>query len=465
MNALRRRHPIDVELRGNGVHRAGGGFAVEVLPAAEETHRVEKSEHQVGVGHGGRGPTTPVAGRPRIGPGTARADMQYAARVDVGDRAATGANACDVQTVQGDPMAGDPPVGGDRSLTLDDERHVGARAAHVEGDEIAVFEDPARVACRRHPAGRPRQDSTGGEPDRVGHSRESAVRLHDQDRPGVARLGQALGEALEVALQHRADVRVDHGRADPLELLDLGEHLGGERHVHPGQGADERLGGDALVLRRAVGVQIAHRHRLDLLGGEGANGRAQRGTPERRRHDAVSPDALAHRQAQMARHQRIRRGLAKRVAVVLESLAHLQDVAMPLGGEQAEPRALALEQRIGRDRGSVDDTIGGAKKRSPLNAERAGKQLQSGEHADRLIPRCRGGLGDRNTAVVVDGDEIGERAAHVDADAIPGRRFSHIRMFSFNHVRLRLRPGGTDRNPVISLYKCAASLGGTSRLG
>ena len=222
VNAFRRRHPIDVEPCGNGVHRAGGGFAVEALPAAEETHRVEKSEHQVGVGHGGRGPTTPIAGRPRIGPGTARADVQYAARVDVGDRAATGANACDVQTVQGDPIAGDPPVGGDRSLTLDDERHVGARAAHVEGDEIAVFEDPARVACRRHPAGRPRQDSTGGEPDRVGHSRESAVRLHDQDRPGVARLGQVLGEALEVALQHRADVRVDHGRADPLELLRSG---------------------------------------------------------------------------------------------------------------------------------------------------------------------------------------------------------------------------------------------------
>ena len=355
VNALRRRHPIDVEPCGNGVHRAGGGFAVEVLPAAEETHRVEKSEHQVGVGHSGRGPTTPVAGRPRVGAGTARTDVQYAARVDVGDRAAAGANARDVQTVQGDPMAGDPPVGGDRSLTLDDERHVGARAAHVEGDEIAMFEDPARVACRRHPAGRPREDSTGGEPDRVGHSRESAVRLHDEDRPGVARVGQAFGEALEVALQHRADVRVDHRRADPLELL-----------------------------------------------------------------AAVSPDALAHRQAQMTRDQGIRGGLAERVVVVLESLAHLQDVAMPLGGEQAEPGSLAFEQRIGRDGGPVDDAIRRAEQRGPLNAERAGEQLQPGEHADRLIPRRRGGFGDHSATVVVDGNEIGERAAYVDADPVAG---------------------------------------------
>ena len=93
---------------------------------------------------------------------------------------------------------------------------------------------------------------------------------------------------------------------------------------------------------------------------------------------------------------------------------------MPLGGEQAELRALALEQRVGRDRGAVDDALSGAKKRSPVNAERAGKQLQSSEHADRLIPRCRSGLGNHGATVVVDGNEIGERAAHVDADPVAG---------------------------------------------
>ena len=425
VNAFGRGHAVDGEPRGNRVHCAGGGLAVEPLPAAEETHRIEEPEHQVGVGHGGRGSAPPVAGRPRIGAGATRADVQHATRVDVGDRATARADARDVETVQGDPMTGDPPVGRDRGLALDDERHVGARTAHVEGDEIAVLDDPARVACRRHPAGRPREDPAGGEPDRIGHGREPAVRLHDQHRPRIARLGHTLGEAFEIAFEHGADVRVDHGGADPLELLDLREHLRGEGHVHPGQGAGERLGGDALVLRRAVGVQVAHRHRLDPLGGERANRRAQRCTPKRRRLAAVGPDALAHRHAQMTRDQGVRCRLAERVAVVLEPLAHLQDVAVPLGGEQAELGSLALEQRIGRDSGPVDDAICRAEQRGPLDAERVGEQAQPGEHTDRLIPRRGGGFRDRGPSAVVDGDQIGECAAHIHTDAITGLRLVH----------------------------------------
>ena len=185
VDALRRGHAADAEPRGNGVHRPGGGLHIEPLPAAEETCRVEEAEHEVGVGHGRCGPAPPVAGRSRIGAGTGRADVQHTAGVDAGDGAATRADARDVEAVQGDPVTGDPAVGGDRGLALHDERHVGARAAHVEGDEVAVPEDPARVPCRRHPAGRSRKDSAGGEPDRIGHCRESAVRLHDEHRPSV----------------------------------------------------------------------------------------------------------------------------------------------------------------------------------------------------------------------------------------------------------------------------------------
>ena len=249
MNAFGRRHAVDAESRGDGVDRAGGGLRIEPLPAAEKPFRVEKSEHQVGVGHGRRGPAPCVAGRPRVGAGAARTDVQHAARVDMGDGAAARADARDVQTVQGDPMSGDAPVGGNGRLALHDERHVGARAAHVEGDEVAVLENPARVARRRDPAGRSGEDSAGGEPNRVGHGREPAVRLHDEHRPGIARPGQSLGQAFEIALERGSHVRVDHRRADPLEFLDLGEYLGGEGHVRAGQSAGERLGGDALVVR------------------------------------------------------------------------------------------------------------------------------------------------------------------------------------------------------------------------
>ena len=429
VDPLRRGHAADAEPRGEGVHRTGGGLCVEPLPAAEETYRVEEAEHEVGVGHGRCGSAPPVAGRPRVGAGAGRADVQHAARVDAGDGAAPGADAGDVEAVQGDPVAGDPPIGGDRGLALHDERQVGAGAAHVEGDEVAVIEDPARMACRRHPAGRSREHPAGGEPDRIGHGRESAMRLHDQHRPGVAGLGQALGEAVEIAFQHGADVGVDHGGADPFVLLDLREHLGGEGHVRAGQGAGERRGGTPLVLRRAVGVQVAHRHRLDLFGREGAKGRAQRCASQRRRLAAVGPDAFAHRKTQMARNQRIRRRLAKRVAVVLEPFAHLQDVAMPLGGEEADPGALAFQQRIGRDRGSVDDAIRRAEERGPVDAERRGEQIQSFEHPDRLVPRRRSGFRHRDPPAAVDGDEIGERAADIHTDPVPGPGFLPIHLF------------------------------------
>ena len=133
---------------------------------------------------------------------------------------------------------------------------------------------------------------------------------------------------------------------------------------------------------------------------------------------AVRPDAFAHRQAQMPRDQGIGRRLSERVAVVLEPFAHFEDIPVPLGGEQAELRALALQQRIGRDGGAVNDALGRAEERGPVDAERFGDQLQSGEHADGLILWGRGRFRGRDPSAVVDGDEVGERASDVDADSV-----------------------------------------------
>ena len=120
----------------------------------------------------------------------------------------------------------------------------------------------------------------------------------------------------------------------------------------------------------------------------------------------------------MPRDQGSRRRLAQRVAVVLEPFAHLQHVAVALGGQKAEFRSLALQQRIGRDGGAVNDALGRAEERGPVDAERFGDQLQSGEHADGLILWGRGGFRGRDTPAVVDGDEVGERASDVDADSV-----------------------------------------------
>jgi hypothetical protein len=49
---------------------------------------------------------------------------------------------------------------------------------------------------------------------------------------------------------------------------------------------------------------------------------------------------------------------AQIVAVVLQSLAHLDHIAMAFGGQQPDPGAVVLEERVGRDRGAVDDPLG-----------------------------------------------------------------------------------------------------------
>ena len=50
---------------------------------------------------------------------------------------------------------------------------------------------------------------------------------------------------------------------------------------------------------------------------------------------------------------------------------------MALGRQQPDARPLALEQRIGRDRGAVDDALGLGKQRMQLHPERLGQAFQA----------------------------------------------------------------------------------------
>ena len=63
---------------------------------------------------------------------------------------------------------------------------------------------------------------------------------------------------------------------------------------------------------------------------------------------------LRHRQAQVARHQRLRQHDVQVVLVVTAFVAHRDHVAKSFGGEQRGAGALALDHRVGRQRGAVD---------------------------------------------------------------------------------------------------------------
>ena len=126
-----------------------GRCAVELAAAGERTLGIEPAEHEIGVRHGGLGAASPHRRRGRAG--RRRFAGRHRARREA-------------------PRAIEPPPapmlmmsrlrsairwparprdGGERRLSLDDQRDVGARPSHVEGDEVRRAEDLARPACSR----------------------------------------------------------------------------------------------------------------------------------------------------------------------------------------------------------------------------------------------------------------------------------------------------------------------------
>ena len=299
MYPLRRGQPIDAERCGDAVDRRLGRGPVEPAPSAQKTRRVEIAQHQVGVGDRRLGAALAVAGRPRSRAGARRADMQDAAVVDPRNRAAAGADAGDVEAVERDRVAGDAAAVGQARAPIDDQRNVGAGAAHVERDQIALADQPGRVDAAGDPARRPGQHGARRQPARLGDRRHPAMRLDDQGGPHIPGFGEPLFEAGEIARHGRPDIGIDHGRRDPLEFLDLRQHLGRQRDISRRQLVFDCRARRLLVARVAPCVQVAHRHRLDPLGLQDRDrrGRASRdraaSRPGRRRAAARAPPAAA----------------------------------------------------------------------------------------------------------------------------------------------------------------------------
>ena len=308
-------------------------------------------------------------------------------------------------------------VAGEMRLAALEQRDVGAGPAHVEGDEVALAEQARGVPAPRDAAGRAREDGARGQAHRVRDGRDAAVRLHDQHVALVARLAQPRAQVAQVAAEDRAHVGIHHGGAEALVLLDLREHVGGERHVGVGQQPREELSRLPLVAGIAVGVQVADRDRADSRGAQPADRRLRRGLRERRLHAAVEAHPLGHVEPSRARHQRDGRRHAQVVAVVLEALAHLDHVAVARGGQHADLRALALEQGVGGDGGAVHDEPGVGQQPARSVPSSRGEQGEAVHHADGRVGGGGGGLGEAHAPRVVHPDQIGEGPADVDADA------------------------------------------------
>jgi hypothetical protein len=119
-------------------------------------------------------------------------------------------------------------------------------------------------------------------------------------------------------------------------------------------------------------------------------------------------------------------------------------VAEALGGDETRPREPLLEQRVGGHRGAVADADDGG----PGLRHRRGRRgltnqphdlADSVEHADRGVVWRRRCLGGEDLAGgLVDGHDVGERAAGIDADPKAANPRRGLELLSDLHERDRV---------------------------
>jgi hypothetical protein len=148
---------------GDGGDGGAGRLCIQRHGAAQEEARIVIAEHQIGIGHGGKGAAAAVAGRAGGGTGGMRPDAQQADRVDGGDGAAAGADLDHVHRRRLDRQAGAfleavlaPGFHqrGDLRAAVLDQARLGGGAAHVEGQQIGVAGARAQQCRRQRAAGR-----------------------------------------------------------------------------------------------------------------------------------------------------------------------------------------------------------------------------------------------------------------------------------------------------------------------
>ena len=388
------------------------------MPPRKSSGR-SQPEHDHRVGGGRLGAAAAVGDRARVGARRARADAEDAARIDVGDGAAAGADRVDVD--HRDHRLVRPDLRVEQvlhaQLAFLREADVGRGPAHVERDHVLLARLPAGPDAAHHAGDRAgheqvdrldhgalgRRDARGG-----GHQVDARLDVHRAQR-GV--------EAADVARDLGADVGVQADGGEALVLAVLRDDLARD--------GDERLGEllahdrrDALLVHRVEErEEQADGDGLDLLGLEAANLRAHLVVIERDEDRAVLVDALVDRQPEAPPHDRLRlprQVLPEREVHRLLVARDVQDVAVALGRDHPDLGAVVLDHDVRRDGGAMEDLV----ELLGLDPGHRAQLADALDGADGGVCGRRGGLVDDHRArVVVDVDEVGERAADVDSDS------------------------------------------------
>ena len=218
----------------------------------------------------------------------------------------------------------------------------------------------------------------------------------------------------DVALHHRRHVRVGDRGNGALVLVHLRQHLGGDRDRHAGHHLVGNLPNALLVMAAGVGVHQADGQRLDPPRLEVAELLTQVVLFQLAHGLAARAGALVRLDGELQRRQRLGLGPYDPAGEDAghEGAGDLKHLPVALRGHDADARALAFQDGVGGDRRAVHH-VGDLGR---LDAGVVAYPLDAVEHADRGVVRGGGHLRAEGAAArLVDQQQIGERAADVDA--------------------------------------------------
>jgi hypothetical protein len=186
---------------------------------------------------------------------------------------------------------------------------------------------------------------------------QPAARLVDADPGPRQRLGEHRLQAADVARHDRLQIGVQNRGREALVFAKLGLDFRGQREMHIGQGVAQRARDRPLVRRVEIAEQKTDRTRFGAGSAHLVDHLRELRPIDRGADGAVGEDPLGQLEAMRARHQRRRIVGIEVVHVRPDLAADLQQVAKSSGGDQSDPAAGALDQRIGADRGAMGEAM------------------------------------------------------------------------------------------------------------
>ena len=304
-----------------------------------------------------------------------------------------------------------------RDLVAGDHGHLEARTAHLDQHLIPLAVAVTDEHTRRRARGGPRADREHRPLLDLGHTRRSTGNLHDQEVLLIAIVAKELGDLGQIVCDRGTDVGAQHCGAGPRVFPNPGQDVSAQCRI----GARHFLGEDRLYAPFVHGIDHrphqAHGDRVDAFLFEVGERTTHAVFVERFLNFAGIEHAFGYAQAQVARDQRLGRQKLEVVAIRLVAVAEVQDVAEALGVKDPHLGATAIDDGIGGDGGAVDDVVATCDELRDIQTLLPSKVPHAVEDGLLGCSRRTRHLPDLKATHLGREDEIGERAADIDAKA------------------------------------------------